>query len=54
MAEKERRRHNPVAGRKDRPAPEMQELEDLKSALNDLTVKVNRLAALQAEARRKS
>ena len=37
-------------GRKDHSAEEM---DDLKSALDDLTAKVNRLVALQAEANRK-
>ena len=38
-------------GRSDRSA---QELDDLKSALDDLTAKVNRLVAMQAEARKQN
>lgn len=32
--------------------PSAREIDNLKSALDDLTVKVNRLATLQAEARK--
>lgn len=45
-----RRAVNDRNGRKDQSA---EELADLKSALDDLTAKVNRLVALQAEANRK-
>ena len=38
----------------DRADHSAQEMDDLKSALDDLTAKVNRLAALQAEARKPS
>lgn len=44
-AVKDDRRNNPVRER---------EMDDLKSALDDLTAKVERLAAIQAEARKKN
>jgi len=37
-----------------RDGPREREMDDLKSALDDLTAKVERLAAMQAEARKKN
>ncbi len=53
MAARPSRRAVKDDDRRDNPARE-REMDDLKSALDDLTAKVERLAAMQAEARKKN
>jgi len=45
-------RDNGDGDRRSDDSPREREMDDLKSALDDLTAKVNRLAALQAEGRK--